>query len=439
MHQRSWLSLMTFPLVAMFTYPVVFHPAQEAPRREAKPASQDPLAGLSDIQDVLQLIKDNYVDPPDMEKVINGGIQATLERAHPMNSYLSPEDLRLPDPGPASVGIQVLKRQIYAQVLGVTAGSPAAKAGFQPGDVIRKVDGDSIGPMSNWTLERRLRGAAGSEISLLRYAAANGELKKITLKREKIQPPPAFVRREAKATVVGVEDLFEGRSAELKTLLQGLDHKLPLILDLRRCNGGSLNEAALVAGLFVGAGPLALVQETGHPGIPVAVVPANLPPFAKLAVLQGPWTFGAPEALASALKKQSVPIFGERTMGLGVERSRFVLRQGGAAEVVNKRWLGAGGEYLGVGGEKPEALKIRATQPNPAGGEAHSQDVGQPGVVPDHVFKNLKPEEDPLPRILELLADRTKDAELKAIRVNRRDPILVSGLFRMAAPGLEPA
>ena len=316
-------------------------------------------------------------------------------------------------------------------MLGVTAGSPAAKAGLQPGDVIRKLDGDSIGPMSSWTLERRLRGAVGSEVTLLRYAAANGDLKKITLKREKIVRPPAFVRKEAKATVVGVEDLLPGRSQELKALLQGLDHKLPLVLDLRRCNGGDLAEAALVAGLLVGPGPLATVQETGKPDVPVAVVPASLPPFAKLAVLQGPWTFGAPEALASALKKQAVPVFGERTMGLCVERTRFPLRQGGAAEVVNKRWLGAGGEFLGMGGEKPEAMKPKADAP-------HEGTQG-PGVVPDHVFKNLKPEEDPLPRILEILADKSKGAELKAQRLNRRDPVLVSGLRRTIPADLDPA
>jgi len=425
MHQRSWLSLLTLPMVAMFTYPVLFHPVQEAPRREVKAVSQDPLAGLSDIQDVLQLIKDNYVDPPDMEKVISGGIQAALERAHPMNSYLTPEDLRLPDPGPAGIGIQVLKRQIYAQVLGVTAGSPAAKAGFQPGDVIRKLDGDSIGPMSSWTLERRLRGAVGSSVELLRYAAANGELKKITVKREKIQPPPAFVRKEAKATLVGVEDLGPGRSAELKAMLKDLDHSLPLILDLRRCNGGDLAEAALVAGLFVGAGPLATVQETGRADVQVAVVPASLPPFAKLAVLQGPWTFGAAEALSSAMKKQSVPVFGERTMGLGVERSRFPLRQGGAADVVNKRWLGAGGEFLGVGGEKPEAMKQKPKGPEAPKGE-EAPVTNQPGVLPDHLFKNLKPEEDPLPRILELLSDKASNAKLKAPRSQRVDPVLVS-------------
>ena len=418
----------TLPLVAMFTYPVVFHPVQEAPRRETKAVSQDPLAGLSDIQDVLQYIKDMYVDAPDLEKVISGGIQAALERAHPLNSYLTAEDLRLPDPGPAEIGIQVLKRQIYAQVLGVTAGSPAARAGFQPGDVIRKLDGESIGPMSSWTLERRLRGAAGSEVTLLRYAAANGELKKITVVREKVKHPAAFVRKEPKATVVGLEDLAPGRGEELKTLLQGLDHKLPLILDLRRCNGGDLAEAAKVAGLFVGAGPLATVQETGKADVAVAVVPASLPPFAKLAVLQGPWTFGAPEALASALKKQAVPVFGERTMGLGVERSRFPLRQGGAVDVVNKRWLGAGGEFLGFGGEKPEGMKPKAEP-------GHPQESSQPGVAPDHLFKNMKPEDDPLPRILDLLmGDKSKDAQLKAPGPARREVVLVSGRTALVPP-----
>ena len=98
-----------------------------------------------------------------------------------------------------------------------------------------------------------------------------------------------------------------------------------------------------MAGLFVGAGPLATVQETGKPPRDVAVVSASLPPFAQFAVLQGNYTLGPVEALSSALKKQAVPVFGERTYGLGVERSRFLLRQGGAAEVVNRRWMGAGG------------------------------------------------------------------------------------------------
>jgi carboxyl-terminal processing protease len=413
MHQRSWLSLLTFPLVAAFTYPVVVQPAPQASRTDSKPAP-DPLAGISDIQDVLTLIRENYVDVPDMEKVVDGGIQGLLERAHPLNAYLSPEDLHLPDPGPAGIGITVVKRQIYAQVVAVVPDSPAAKAGFQVSDMLRKLDGESIGPMSAWTLERRLRGPVGSELSMLRYASANGELKKVTLKRERIQAPPAAVRKDPRATVVALADLGPGRAAELKTLVAGLDHKLPLVLDLRHCAGGSLQEAALVAGLFVGAGPLATIQETGKPPVAVAVVPAGLPPFAKLAVLQGGYTLGPAEALSSALKKQAVPVFGERTYGLGVERTRFALKQGGAVELVTRLWIGAGDEYLGFGAEKPETQRpldtFKGQTPAPRQGPTGF------GVAPDHVIKAPRPDErdakggedDPLPRILEILTAKPK-------------------------------
>ena len=419
MHQRTWLSLLTLPLVAAFTYPVVVRQAADAPRREAAGPAQDPLAGLSDIQDVLSLVRDNYVDAPDMEKAIGGGIREALERAHPLNAYLTPEDLRLGDPGPAGIGLRLVKRGIYAHVVAVTPGSCAAKAGIEVGDVVRKVDGDSIGVMSAWTLERKLKGQVGSELSLLRYGAVSGETKKIVLKRELPQRPAIGVRKEPKATVVTLTDLTPGRATELLALLPTLDHKLPLVLDVRACAGGTLAEAALVTGLFAGPGPLGAVQETGRPDQPLAIQPAALPPFAKLAVLQGPGTLGPAELLTAALKNQAIPVFGERSAALGVERTRFSLKGGGAAEVVNKRWLGAGGEFLGAGGDKPEGRKtaVKPKVPESQGPKAPVADsVKAPaagyGVVPDHPLKGLKPEEDPLPRILDVLEPPAKHASL---------------------------
>jgi len=418
MHQRTWLSILTLPLVAAFTVPML-QPGGSGPKPATHIQAPDPLAGLSDIQDVLTLIRDNYVDTPDMEKVVDGGIQGVLERAQPLNSFLTPEDLHLPDPGPAGVGITVVKRQIYAQVVAVVPGSPAAKAGFQVSDMVRQLDGDSIGPMSAWTLERRLRGAPGSSVSLLRYAAADGDLKRITLKRELIQAPPVTVRREPQATVLTLADLGPGRAAQLKAMLPGLDHKLPLVLDLRQCAGGTLTEAAQVAGLLVGSGPLATVQEAGKEPVPVAIVPAGLPGFDQLAVLQGGFTLGPAEALSAALKHQGVPTFGERTYGFGVERTRFLLRQGGAIELVNKRWVGPGGELLGAGGEKIDnvqpQLAVSSTQK-----EAPKAAPTGFGVAPDypisatkpddHAVQGIRPEEDPLPRILEILAGKAKRA-----------------------------
>ena len=72
MHPRTLLALVTFPLVASFTYPVVVKDGGRARQAESSKSAQDPLAGLSDIQDVLSLVKDNYVDQPDMAKVVQG-------------------------------------------------------------------------------------------------------------------------------------------------------------------------------------------------------------------------------------------------------------------------------------------------------------------------------------------------------------------------------
>ena len=60
--------------------------------------------------------------------------------------------------------------------------------------------------------------------------------------------------------------------------------------------------------------------------------------------------------LASCLKKAGHRTFGERTPGLGVERARFALKQGGAVELVSKRWVGLGGEKLDRQGVTPDQV-----------------------------------------------------------------------------------
>ncbi len=356
MHARTWLSVLSLPLVAAFTLPVLQqgNPPKAPAKPGAKTVSQDPLAGLSDIQDVLSLVQQNYVDAPDMEKVVAGGVQAVLERSHPLNAYLTAEDLRLPDPGPAEVGLVVMKRTIYAMVVAVTPGGPAAKAGIQAGDVIRKVDGDSVGRLSAWALERRLRGPEGSSLDVYRYNAT-GDLTKTTVQRQRITPAAVTLKQGQGALLVSLPDLAKGRAEELKQLLATADRGQTLVLDLRQCERGSMEEAAAVAGLLGTKGSFATLQEAGKSDREIAVAGTGTP-FAKLALLVGRSTLGAPEVLAACLKKGGTRTLGERTPALGVERTRFALKQGGAVELVSKRWIGLGGEKLDRQGVAPDQI-----------------------------------------------------------------------------------
>lgn len=353
MHPRTWLSILSLPLVAAFTLPVIQHGNPPKAQPTAAAASQDPLAGLSDIQDVLSLVQQNYVDPPDMGKVISGGVQAVLERSHPFNSYLTQEDLRMPDPGPAEAGMVVVKRgPIYATVVAVIPGGPAAKAGIQAGDVIRKMDGDSVGRISAWALERKLRGIEGSSLDIYRYNAT-GDLTKTTVLRRRIKPGAVEIKQGQGALLVSLPDLTLGRAEELKKLISTADRGQTLVLDLRQCLGGSLEEASILAGLLGAKGTFATVQEGGKPDHNIAVAGTGTS-FARLALLVGHSTLGASEVLVSCLKKGGAKTFGERTPGLAVERKRFSLKQGGAVELVFKRWVGLGGEKLDRQGVTPD-------------------------------------------------------------------------------------
>ncbi|HJV89881.1 MAG TPA: PDZ domain-containing protein [Holophagaceae bacterium] len=355
MHPRAWLSVLSFPLVAAFSLPIL-KPQAPAPKPQGATVAQDPLAGLSDIQDVLSLVQQNYVDRPDMEKVIGGGIQAVLERAHPFNSLLSQEELRAPDPGPAEAGLKVIKRGgqgLYAQVIAIVPGGPAAQAGIQVGDVIRKVDGDSVGGMSAFDLERRLKGPEGSTLTVFRFAAATNEQNKVTITRRRLAARALELKSEAQGLRVVIPDFNPGRARELQNLLQAQDRQKPVALDLRECFEGSPEEAQHVAALFIPGGPFGTLQEAGKPE-QVLKVPAGQPlGFAKVAIFQAPSTQGAAELLASALKKAGMAVVGERSLGLMVERARFPLRQGGAVELVHRRYLGAGGEKLDRQGVVP--------------------------------------------------------------------------------------
>jgi carboxyl-terminal processing protease len=407
MHQRTWFSIVTLPIVTAFTCPVVFNSVQDLPRVAIWNINRDSTVVISDIQEVLALINSTYVDKPDIEKIVDGGIQCVLNKTHPLNSYLTVGDLRLSDPGSAGIGIGVIKKTINALIISVVPGSPAARAGLKVGDIISQINDHPVFAMSNWSLERILRGHAGSDLKLLLINDTSNkkELKKITLRRECIRLPPIVLSGDSRANIVTLTDLNYGRALELKAKLEGLRRDIPLILNISQCAGGHLTEAASVAGLFIVDGPLATVQEVGKSPLSISVVPTGIHSFTDIVVVQSKYTIGAAEALSSALKRQFIMVFGDRTCGLGVERTRFLLRYGGAAEIVNKRWLGASGECLSFSTGDLENQ----------GGEVLKDDLGKPilspgrfGVLPNSAINIGDSEADWLPRVLEIIECKCK-------------------------------
>jgi len=368
MNPRNWLVLGTLPIVLGVTTPL-WSPlppwsssASTATLQDPKAASKkevnlDQLAGLSDLQDILDLINDRYVEVPDMELVIKGGIQSALERSHPFNSWLNASDLAEEDPGGASAGMTLIKRGIYASVLTVVPGGPADRAGLRPGEVIRRLNGLSLNKISAWKMQRLTRGPEGTEIEVQRYPKDTVEPVKTILKLETIKFPPLGFQTSSRGSLITLSDLRAGRDKEFNTLLARLSPNQPLILDLRNNSEGTMEVALNIANLLCSEGLFATLRSTNKPNVNLTLTPSSPRPSMKLIVLQDSSTSGVAELLASALKRHGkAKTWGSQTAGLGVALGRIPLSQGGALEIVMERWTGAGREEVdqtGVKADKP--------------------------------------------------------------------------------------
>ena len=65
------------------------------------------------------------------------------------------------------IGIDVEKRKTRLVIISPIEGSPAARAGIEPGDVIKKVDGAEVANLEFDDVVSRMQGPAGSEVVLV--------------------------------------------------------------------------------------------------------------------------------------------------------------------------------------------------------------------------------------------------------------------------------
>src|SRR5579883_1836369 len=94
--------------------------------------------------EVLQRIKNEYVEEPNIDAVTSGALHGLLESLDPNSSYLSPDEYKsylAHKTMQGNTGMIVSKRFGYATVVSVIPGSPADRAGLEAGAILEAVDG----------------------------------------------------------------------------------------------------------------------------------------------------------------------------------------------------------------------------------------------------------------------------------------------------------
>lgn len=308
--------------------------------------------------EALYLIVHNYVQPVQVDTLMEGAYRGMLESLDPANEYLGAsryeKAYRGETPGPAGVGLHLSKRRGYIVVVSAVPGSPAAEAGLATGDVVVSIDGRSTRQLGVWEATQALAGRPGSKTTINLSPIDSAGRKTVTLVRRVAAPPvPAGTLETHDVGVVRLAGLREGDARRADQAIAALRRRgaSRLLLDLRGCASDALAEAIGVASLLVPDGRIVTVADRYEGDKSFRSDGRRLAWDGPVAVLADTGTAGTCEVLAAALRDDlSVPILGQRTWGEGAVRKLLPLQHGDGIILATGRYLSpAGKEWHGLG------------------------------------------------------------------------------------------
>lgn len=259
------------------------------------------------------------------------------------------------------VGVSVAEHRRGLEVVKVFEGSPAERAGLRKQDVIVTVDGRSIAGQSPAVATGNIKGRPGTEVTLGVRRGGSGRKRKLTIERAQIKVPAVegelAERGGEKLAVVRLLEFTSGAHGQLREEIDGLVRRgaKGVVLDLRGNGGGLLNEAVLVASVFLRSGPIVTTRgrnqpEQAHDAVGDAIS-ARLP----VIVLVDRGSASAAEIVAGSLRARGrATLVGTRTFGKGLFQQVKRLSNGGALDLTVGRYYLPGGRSISKKGLRPQ-------------------------------------------------------------------------------------
>lgn len=221
---------------------------------------------------VYRRVVEYYYAPIDHDLVMRAAIEGMLRQLDAYSQYYDEEDLRQLRQDTtgkfAGLGITVGLMDGHPVVIAPIEGTPAARAGILPGDLIVGIEGRDTFGLTLESVVNELRGEPGTSVRITmdrRGVLANWD---IVIVREVIKIKSVAVAEELFPGVGYISmrqtRFSEDTSAEMEAALEQLfARKISgLIIDLRGNPGGLLTQATEVADLFLPRGaPIVSVRE----------------------------------------------------------------------------------------------------------------------------------------------------------------------------------
>ncbi len=333
--------------------------------------------GARVFENVLQHVQRDYVDSVPTPQIYDKAIDGMLYELHdPHSAFLTAERLRRLTESTTGtyvgLGIQIDIRDGWITVIAPLPGSPAQRVGFQAGDRLIAIEGQTT---HGWTQEEAsaaLRGVAGTPVHVvIDRPGVDKKIPLVVMRRE------IHVRSVRHAEIVkpgvGYVEMAVFSDSTARELRQAIDSlrglgTRTLILDLRNDPGGLLTQGVAVADLFLQRGQAVVAMRGRSLGTTRQFDDDSATPWPGLGliVLVNGGTASASEIVAGALQDHDrALIVGTASYGKGSAQTLYHLGDA-ALKLTTALWYTPSGRSI-------SRLRARPTDSDDEGADTEEE------------------------------------------------------------------
>jgi carboxyl-terminal processing protease len=332
---------------------------------EAKGGKGSGYEQLNLLGEAFERIRQDAVEPVSESKLIGAAIAGMLSGLDARSAYIGESAFRaLQRPAyddAATLGLVVTIESGQLKVISPQDGSPAARTGIRPGDLIFTIDKEPTYDLTLSEVEQKLQGPAGSDVELS-LRRGTGRPIKLTITREldKVQTVTAHLEA-GNIGYLRIAGFDGGTQAALAGAVQELRQTsggrlIGFILDLRNNPGGNFDAAVAAADAFIDKGDIVVVKGRRAASLKrISATPGDLAQGVPLVAMVNGGTAREAELVAGALQdNHRAVLLGTKTFGESSIESLIPLPGNGAIRLTTARFMTPSGRPIQGKGLDPD-------------------------------------------------------------------------------------
>ncbi|MHB1346589.1 MAG: S41 family peptidase [Candidatus Humimicrobiaceae bacterium] len=266
------------------------------------------------------------------------------------------------------IGVVVtLNDQEKVEVVNVIKGSPSSKLDIRQGDIIMKVDGESIAGIPLEETVSKIKGPADTSVTITFFRPSDNKTFDLEIKRGTFSVPN-FSNEVIDGNIAYIQyfEFHENGAKELEKeigslITQGAEG---IILDLRNNLGGTLDDAVYLCDLFLDGGIIVTVKGRSDGSDSYEEFKAKSGKYIDIpmVVLINEYSASASELTAGAFKDSKRAILiGEKSYGKGTVQVLHLLPDGSGIKFTTAKYFLPSGESIDGTGIIPDiSVKLDA-------------------------------------------------------------------------------